>query len=531
MKNKIDKRMRHLVIKRQFNEAATIIQARWRGYRQYKKFNNWKRRYISLIKLLQMKFRTRELRKQKAISNIVNCLKKLVQIRKQERLAGTKKRFLKEALAIYTNKIKPKKPIFTTKRRSKTYGSGPYDLRNVYTREIEERPKLNTNMVLFQNPKTPIDPIIKGLPDYEIALDNSSSDMNLSNVSDTSLPSHISEIDKAEEFDVKEFVRTVRNKYRMFNYEDLEEKEETSKEDPTQFPLYVRLNKLRKIREANAKRIVKTFSTDCLKIKNDKFDKYTTKMINENLGMSHSENYEGVYFKTNDDYVKFMMSKYTTRVETIDVDSLYQKLGATYPRYKRDTSTKLIKSLRISNDEYKGFEKYLLINKARDYQDKEIDLFEFVVESRLRNAVKMIPLNPRTTQEKTETHRNLTWKQLTALKQSVAYFLQTHAHRLINDKNYDVKDYTEPDPRVKYEPHAETFFKDNQRKTYSLIHKLKDVVNILRNIYPESQLKSELETIYEGYFATLRHKAPPNSKQESRTIKTASKKSSCSSKK
>lgn len=84
-------------------------------------------------------------------------------------------------------------------------------------------------------------------------------------------------------------------------------------------------------------------------------------MINENLAMSHSENYEGVYFKTNDDYVKFMKSKYTTKVETIDVDSLYQKLGATYPRYKRDTSTKLIKSLRISNDEYKGFEKYICL--------------------------------------------------------------------------------------------------------------------------------------------------------------------------
>lgn len=143
----------------------------------------------------------------------------------------------------------------------------------------------------------------------------------------------------------------------------------------------------------------------------------------------------------------------------------------------------------------------------------------------------MIPLNPRTTQEKTETHRNLTWKQLTALKQSVAYFLQTHAHRLINDKNYDVKDFTEPDPRVNYEPHAEKFFKENQRNTYSLIKKLKDVVNILRNLYPESKLKSELETIYEGYFATLRHKVPPNSKQESRTVNTASEKSSCTSKK
>ena len=137
-----------------------------------------------------------------------------------------------------------------------------------------------------------------------------------------------------------------------------------------------------------------------------------------------------------------------------------------------------------------------------------------------------IPLNPRTTQEKTETHRNITWKQLTALKQSAAYFLQTHAHRLINDKNYDIKDFNEPDPRVKYEPHCDKFFKETHKQTYSLIHKLKDVVNILRNLYPESKIKSELELIYEGYFATLRHKVPPNSKQESRTVNTATDESS-----
>ena len=212
-------------------------------------------------------------------------------------------------------------------------------------------------------------------------------------------------------------MRKTRNKYRILNNQDIIESEEQEKQDPTQFPLYVRLNKLRKMREANSQKIIKPKSSDILKVPNDKFDKYSKKMIKENLEMSHPENYEGIYFKTHDEYVKFMKSKYTAKVDTIDLDSLYSDLEATFPRYLRDTGTKLIKSLRITPDEYKGFEKYKLIHKEKKYTDEDIDLYEFVIERRLKTIMKVIPQKITSDFEANERERSITWKQLTNLKQ------------------------------------------------------------------------------------------------------------------
>jgi c-di-GMP-related signal transduction protein len=74
--------MKHLIIERKFKQAAIIVQARWRGQFQYKKFNNWKRRFLSLVRLLQIKFRNREKKKKKAVNDIIAYLKKLVLIRR-----------------------------------------------------------------------------------------------------------------------------------------------------------------------------------------------------------------------------------------------------------------------------------------------------------------------------------------------------------------------------------------------------------------------------------------------------------------
>lgn len=79
--------------------------------------------------------------------------------------------------------------------------------------------------------------------------------------------------------------------------------------------------------------------------------------------------------------------------------------------------------------------------KSHNYNDNEIDLFEYVVESRLKKVVDTLPMNSRDNLKEKERQRNITWKQLTSLKQSVAYFLQTQANRQIQDKNYDLKDY------------------------------------------------------------------------------------------
>lgn len=121
------------------------------------------------------------------------------------------------------------------------------------------------------------------------------------------------------------------------------------------------------MRENNARKKVRVnhdgtsfsllISIDVLKLNNDKFDQFTKKMIFENLQMSQPENYEGIYFKTHDEYVKYMKSKYTTKVDPLNLDQIYSKLNPEFPRYKRDTGSKLIKTLRVTSDEYKGFEK------------------------------------------------------------------------------------------------------------------------------------------------------------------------------
>lgn len=418
---------------------------------------------------------------------------------------------------IFHDKVKSKKPIFSTKRRTELYGTGPYDLRNYYQKELDQ-PAEDHKLVIFKNEKAPIQPIRQVTPKSENSeVENESSeDSGLENLSETSLPSEISEIEPIEKFDVKEYVRTVRNKYRILNYQDPEMREEKVNEDPTQFPIYARLNKLRKMRENNARKIEKTKAADVLKSNNDKFDKFMKKMIDENLEMSHPENYEGIYFKTHDEYVKFMKSKYTTKVDAIDLDVLYQKLGATYPRYVRSTDTNMIKSLRVTAAEYKAFEKYKLKRTENDYLNQEIDLYEFVVESRLKNFLKSIPSDRPSEFEKNERLRNITWKQLTSLKSSVAYFLQTQAHRLIKDTNYDIKDYQEHDPRTKYDPKNPKYHKEAPQPGYSLISRLKTVINILREVSPEKKKLKNIENMYESYFAYMRHRAPPSTKQDSR---------------
>ena len=98
----------------------------------------------------------------------------------------------------------------------------------------------------------------------------------------------------------------------------------------------------------------------------------------------------------------------------------------------------------------------------------------------------------------------------------MAYFLQTQAHRPINDRNYDIKDYHESDPRTKYESKTPKFYKESKQTTYSLVQKLKDVINILRDVTPAKGKPGELDGVYESYFAFMRHKAPPNTKEETR---------------
>ena len=252
---------------------------------------------------------------------------------------------------------------------------------------------------------------------------------------------------------------------------------------------------------------------------NDEFDKFTRKMINENIQMSNPESYEGIYFKSNQEYVKYMKSKHTAKVETLNIDKLCQKLSATFPRFKRDTTSRLIKTLKIDSDEYKGYEKTFNKNINLGYDNNDIDLFEFVVERRLKEILKSIPQYSRDKLQIDQKHRNITWKQLTQLKQSVAYFLQTQSHRSINDVNYDIKDFQEIDPRSQYNAHDAKYFKEENNKRVSLVKRLKEIVNILRNIMPESKTSEELKAIYaDGYHNLMRYKVPPNTKHEKERV-------------
>lgn len=160
-------------------------------------------------------------------------------------------------------------------------------------------------------------------------------------------------------------------------------------------------------------------------------------------------------------------------------------------------------------------------NIDKGYENSEIDLFEFVVENRLKDIIKEIPLGQRENEQQEAKHRDITWKQLTHLKQSVAYFLQTQSHRAINDRNYDIKDFQEIDPKSQYNPHEAKYFKEESEKNYSLIKRLKDIINVLRNVMPESKTSDEIRAIYDGYYDILRHRVPPNSKEDKREIKEA----------
>lgn len=77
---------------------------------------------------------------------------------------------------------------------------------------------------------------------------HSSDDLHDS-IADTSLPSHISEIEPPEPFDIDEYIKEVRHEYRNFNIPHKENRKALEKEDKNQYPLYARLNMLRKTRQ------------------------------------------------------------------------------------------------------------------------------------------------------------------------------------------------------------------------------------------------------------------------------------------
>ena len=326
------------------------------------------------------------------------CLyRKIANEKKQIELSIIKNHFLKQALNIFRKKVHKKKPEFTARKRSKVYGSGKFDLNNEYIQELYKEKLLSSKLVVHQDKNNPIQGIeVDGHEGEEeedeeeprIVINEEASDNEglFENLSNSSLPTHISEIEETEPLNVKEFIKDMRDKYKKLNLENVEDRMEIQKEDPTQYPLYVKLNKLRKMREENAKKVVIVKSTDVLKSNSDNFDKFMKKMIKENLEMANPGSYEGIFFKSNEDYVKFMKGKYTAKVDTLNIDKLWEKLGATYPRFKRDTNSRLIKSLRVTSDEYKCFEQYLLTHQFREIQNQEICLFEFVVEKRLRDT-------------------------------------------------------------------------------------------------------------------------------------------------
>ncbi|CAI2360373.1 unnamed protein product [Moneuplotes crassus] len=452
------------------------IQSCWRGYSTRRTFLPWKRKFLNIVRFLQLKFRRRLRRKINATKRIEQFLKKWIK----------KQRFNDNGKERKPGERYSRGPTFTTPQRSEKYGSGSYDLSNRYLKSLS-KPK-SRKLVVFKSQEAAED-LVEEQPipaQKDIVSQRTSSEgSNLESFKDIKLTPRISRVDPIEEFDIPDFIREIRNRYRILNHENIEERIELEKEDPTVFPIYARLNKLRKLREQNTSEVIKPNSRDRLKMNNDKFDQFLKRMIKENLEMSYPENYEGIYFKTHDEYVKYMKSKYTTKVDTIDLDSMYQKLGATYPRYYRMTSSNLIKSLGVSDTEQKNFTKYKLKHKEQHYQDQEIDLYEYIVESRLKNYEKSIAKEISTFQ-KNKKERNITWKELTSLKQSVAYFMQTQANRTLDDRKYDIKDYNESDPRLAYDPNEPKFFKEAPQGGLDLIKKLKLATNVLRGITPEN---------------------------------------------
>ena len=328
------------------------------------------------------------------------------------------------------------------------------------------------------------------------------------------MPSHISEVEKAEQPDLREFMQTARQKFKVLNsnlYDEEEEEEDSEEEhenlDPTQYPLYARLNNLRRMRENNARKFARAHSTTAIHKKT---------LVNANMEFSKPEHYEGIYFKSQEDFGSYMQMKYTSKVETLNIYDMYKEVDPTSHTYKRDAGSMKIKSLKITDDEYQQFEKHQMLNKSQRNQDVELSLFEFVVEFRLKNILRKIPLSPRATIHLSERHRSITWNELTSLKYSITHFLQTRANKIIIDKNFDSKKFSGADPRKRLMTDYCKTHRENKVKTYMLIQKLRDITNIMRSIYPQSKPKDELSALFQGHYHTLRLKPPPATTQTSK---------------
>lgn len=279
MRDHNEQKMNKLIIQRKFRSAAVTIQAMWRMYIKRKFYTSWKPKYMSIIRFLQLKFKNRLAKKKAAVLKLIRCLKANVQRRKEQKLSVAKHNFVKEALKIYKKKIKPSKPTFISRKRSKKFGSGPFDLKKPFMHALmmtksvkaikesinEKHEKFITNaeMTLYQNPLTPVKPIMKAHDIYSTAspsqttkkYDESPVDFE-EYLSDDSLPTHISEIEPPEPFDVDKFVKEMRKEHMKYDILDKNDLLQLEEDDKTQYPLYMRLNKLRKMREENAKKEV-----------------------------------------------------------------------------------------------------------------------------------------------------------------------------------------------------------------------------------------------------------------------------------
>ena len=152
----------------------------------------------------------------------------------------------------------------------------------------------------------------------------------------------------------------------------------------------------------------------------------------------------------------------------------------------------MIKSLGVTADEYKKFNKHVMRLASKGYDVEEIDIYEYVIQSRAKKQFSeaKIPRNnyPLMNMNTEETAEDAAWNQIRELKKTVAKALQnqvvSHLKKAQNEKLYDLDDYEEIDPRTKFLPTVVTG-EFRQENPDQILAKINKVAKVMRQIAPE----------------------------------------------
>ena len=165
-----------------------------------------------------------------------------------------------------------------------------------------------------------------------------------------------------------------------------------------------------------------------LKQRGDAIDDMAEQLISSQRQLSEPHSVEAKFFHQPKKFEQYLERKTNVTVAPINLPELQQKLEPKEPHYGMQTYSNLIRELRIHETEYKKYSKYLTDKLRRGYDNKNVDLTEFVMEKRFKDQHDGQGYRLKGSKFDPDSIEEVSLNQVDRLKKELAYALQTQVN-------------------------------------------------------------------------------------------------------